>query len=82
MALIKPQFEAGRGEIGKGGIVRDEEVRQRVIAERVEQLTALGLELLGCIDSPVAGVEGNREALLAFRAGPGCPSLGRTRSQR
>ncbi len=67
LTLVKPQFEAGRGEVGKGGIVRDEAVRQRVIGERVADLQALGLEPLGCIDSPVHGMEGNREALALFR---------------
>ena len=67
VALIKPQFEAGRAQIGKGGIVRDESIRKAVIAERVVQLSALGLELIGSIDSPVAGMEGNREALAAWR---------------
>lgn len=69
VALVKPQFEAGRGQVGKGGIVRDEALRRRVIDERVAELTALGLEPDGVFDSPVAGMGGNREALAAFRLG-------------
>jgi 23S rRNA (cytidine1920-2'-O)/16S rRNA (cytidine1409-2'-O)-methyltransferase len=65
--LIKPQFEVGRGAVGKGGIVRDEGLRTGVIAERAAELAALGLELLGTYDSPVAGSEGNREAFAYLR---------------
>ena len=73
VTLVKPQFEAGRAAIGKGGIVRDEAVRRQVIDERVAQLAALGLELRGLMDSPVAGAEGNVEALALFAlpAAPG-----------
>ena len=66
VTLVKPQFEAGRAAVGKGGIVRDEAVRRQVIDERVAQLAALGLELRGLMDSPVAGAEGNVEALALF----------------
>ncbi len=66
IALIKPQFEVGKGLVGKGGIVRDEALRRRVIDERAAELAALGLELVGVIDSPVAGAEGNVEALAYF----------------
>lgn len=67
LPLVKPQFEAGRGQVGKGGVVRDEELRRRVVAETVRALTALGLELRGELDSPVTGVEGNRETFALFR---------------
>lgn len=71
LPMIKPQFEAGRGAVGKGGILRDEEVRRRVIRECVEGLAALGLEPLGVCDSAVAGSGGNREAFALFRrSGP------------
>lgn len=66
ITLVKPQFEAPRGSVGKGGILRDEELRTEVIAQRVEQLTALGLVCNGVIDSPVAGAGGNCEALASF----------------
>jgi 23S rRNA (cytidine1920-2'-O)/16S rRNA (cytidine1409-2'-O)-methyltransferase len=67
VALIKPQFEAPRGSVGKGGILRDEALRHEVIAERGRDLVALGLELIEVMDSPVAGVGGNREALAHLR---------------
>ena len=53
--------------MGKGGILRDEAVRERVVRECAEGLAALGLELLGLFDSPVAGTGGNREAFALFR---------------
>jgi 23S rRNA (cytidine1920-2'-O)/16S rRNA (cytidine1409-2'-O)-methyltransferase len=67
LPLIKPQFEAGRGRVGKGGILRDEMVRQAVIAERLRDFVDLGLEVVGHFDSPVHGAEGNREALALLR---------------
>jgi 23S rRNA (cytidine1920-2'-O)/16S rRNA (cytidine1409-2'-O)-methyltransferase len=67
VALIKPQFEAPRGSVGKGGILRDEELRRAVVSERARDLAALGLELRGTIDSPVTGAGGNREALAHLR---------------
>ena len=66
LPLIKPQFEAGRGRVGKGGILRDEGLRCRVVAKTVRALTALGLEPRGQLDSPVAGVGGNRETFALF----------------
>jgi 23S rRNA (cytidine1920-2'-O)/16S rRNA (cytidine1409-2'-O)-methyltransferase len=65
--LVKPQFEAGRGEVGKGGIVRDEAVRQRAIGQCLDGLVAAGFALVGRMDSPVPGAEGNREALALLR---------------
>jgi 23S rRNA (cytidine1920-2'-O)/16S rRNA (cytidine1409-2'-O)-methyltransferase len=67
VALIKPQFEAPRGSVGKGGVLRDEELRRAVIGERAAFLQSLGLDLRGTIDSPVAGAGGNREALAYLR---------------
>jgi 23S rRNA (cytidine1920-2'-O)/16S rRNA (cytidine1409-2'-O)-methyltransferase len=67
LTLIKPQFEVGKGAVGKGGIVRDPALRKRVIAERAAELAALGLELAGTFDSPVAGAEGNVEAFALLR---------------
>lgn len=66
LPLVKPQFEAGRGRVGKGGILRDEGLRSRVVAETVRALTDLGLELRGQVDSPVAGAGGNRETFAMF----------------
>ena len=62
LVLIKPQFEVGREGVGKGGIVRDEALRRETIETRASELAALGLELRGTFDSPVAGAEGNVEA--------------------
>jgi 23S rRNA (cytidine1920-2'-O)/16S rRNA (cytidine1409-2'-O)-methyltransferase len=67
LPMIKPQFEAGRGAVGKGGILRDEDVRRRVIDECAAGIAALGLTPLGVFDSPVAGTGGNREAFALFR---------------
>ena len=55
------------GAVGKGGILRDEEVRRRVIDECAAGIAALGLIALGVFDSPVAGTGGNREAFALFR---------------
>ena len=67
VALVKPQFEAGRGEVGKGGIVRDEDVQRRVVEDVTAAARALGLARLGVVESPITGMEGNREFLLHLR---------------
>ena len=67
VALVKPQFEARREEVGKGGIIRDEEVHRRVVEEVIAAADALGLASAGLIDSPITGMEGNREFLLRLR---------------
>jgi 23S rRNA (cytidine1920-2'-O)/16S rRNA (cytidine1409-2'-O)-methyltransferase len=67
VVLVKPQFEAGRAEVGKGGIVRSVDVRRRVVREVEDFGTSLGLELAGSIASPIRGARGNEEFLLAFR---------------
>jgi 23S rRNA (cytidine1920-2'-O)/16S rRNA (cytidine1409-2'-O)-methyltransferase len=64
IALIKPQFEAGRQHVKKGGIIRDEHVAGEVIDDMVTFFTSLGLEVCGTIPSPVKGVKGNQEYLL------------------
>lgn len=66
VTLIKPQFEVGRDEVGKGGIVRDEAARGRVVGEITDFAAGLGFGLLGVIDSPIAGADGNREFLAVF----------------
>ena len=71
VALVKPQFEVGKGEVGKGGIVRDEAQRQRALDEVTTAALALGLERVGAIESPIAGAEGNREFLLGLRTSRG-----------
>jgi 23S rRNA (cytidine1920-2'-O)/16S rRNA (cytidine1409-2'-O)-methyltransferase len=63
--LVKPQFEAGRKEVGKGGVVRDPEIHQRVVAEISAEIDRLGLRVIGSILSPIEGPAGNKEFLLA-----------------
>ena len=64
VALIKPQFEAGRDEVGKGGVVRDRAVHERVCAEAADWVRSQGWEALGITPSPITGPEGNVEFLL------------------
>jgi 23S rRNA (cytidine1920-2'-O)/16S rRNA (cytidine1409-2'-O)-methyltransferase len=70
IALVKPQFEAGRREVGAGGIVRDPLVHRRVVEEIVAAALTVGLERIGLEPSPIEGAEGNREFLLCFARGP------------
>ncbi len=64
VALIKPQFEVGKHEVGKGGIVRDEEKRQAAVDGVVECAKELGFDVKGVIESPIKGAEGNVEFLM------------------
>lgn len=67
VALVKPQFEVGKGAVGKGGIVRDPKLHDEVL-QRMEALAAeLGADLLGICDSPITGADGNREFLMGLR---------------
>ena len=65
VALVKPQFEVGRDEVGKGGIVRDPALHARVCTEVRDWLEADGWEVLGITESPIRGTEGNAEFLIA-----------------
>ena len=65
VALVKPQFEAERSEIGKGGVVRDAAVHERVCAAAADWLTGRGWSVEGLTTSPITGPEGNVEFLLA-----------------
>jgi 23S rRNA (cytidine1920-2'-O)/16S rRNA (cytidine1409-2'-O)-methyltransferase len=65
--LVKPQFEAGRGHIGKGGIVRDPEAHQLAIDRVADCVRELGWQVVETIPSPITGMEGNREFLLYAR---------------
>ena len=65
--LVKPQFEAGRENIGKGGIVRDPEAHQLAIDRVAECVRSLGWQVVETIPSPITGAEGNREFLLLAR---------------
>jgi 23S rRNA (cytidine1920-2'-O)/16S rRNA (cytidine1409-2'-O)-methyltransferase len=67
LALIKPQFEAGREEVGKGGVVRDREVHARVCREVSDWVELRGWTVEGVVESPITGPEGNVEFLIAAR---------------
>ena len=69
MALIKPQFEAGRKQVGKGGIVKDPAVHRQVLADLLGWATANGLAPAGLMPSPIKGAEGNVE-FLVWLGGP------------
>ena len=64
VALIKPQFEAGRGEVGKGGVVRDSAVHQRVCDDVSAWLESVGWRVAGLTESPITGPKGNVEFLV------------------
>lgn len=67
VALIKPQFEVGRGEVGKGGVVRDPALHARVCDEVRGWLESLDWEIQGIVESPITGPEGNVEFLISAR---------------
>ena len=67
--LVKPQFEAGRGHVGKGGIVRDPEAHQLAVDKVADCVRGLGWGVVETIDSPITGTEGNKEFLLYARRG-------------
>lgn len=66
VALVKPQFEVGKGQVGRGGIVRDDTQREAVTEKVIACAAHLGLQLKGVLDSPVIGRKGNREILVGF----------------
>jgi 23S rRNA (cytidine1920-2'-O)/16S rRNA (cytidine1409-2'-O)-methyltransferase len=63
VALVKPQFEVGRGNVGKGGVVRDDEARAEALRHVVTSLAAQGFRSQGEMDSPIQGAKGNHEYL-------------------
>jgi len=67
VALVKPQFEAGRGEVGKGGVVRDPAIHRRVCDEAAAWVGSRGWDVLGIETSPITGPEGNVEFLLGAK---------------
>jgi 23S rRNA (cytidine1920-2'-O)/16S rRNA (cytidine1409-2'-O)-methyltransferase len=77
VALIKPQFEAGREQVGKGGVVRDASVHRQVLEDITHWGTDQGLSAFGLIPSPIRGPAGNVEFLIGWRpTAPGedvCP---------
>ena len=68
VVLVKPQFEAGPADVGKGGVVRDPEVRRRVLDRVAGQVPEWGGRVLGVAESPLRGPKGNRELLLSLAA--------------
>lgn len=64
LALIKPQFEIGKGKVGKGGVVKDDQARQVVISELVDFFTRLNLECGQVVPSPILGPKGNQEYII------------------
>lgn len=64
LALIKPQFEVGKGKVGKGGVVRDQSLHDEVLAEITRFATSLGLTSRGITESPILGPKGNKEFLI------------------
>jgi 23S rRNA (cytidine1920-2'-O)/16S rRNA (cytidine1409-2'-O)-methyltransferase len=75
LVLVKPQFEAGRDEVGKGGVIRDPEVHRRVLREVAESALAWPAETVGVVDSGLPGPKGNREFFLhlVHREDPSLP---------
>lgn len=67
LALVKPQFEVGREGVGRGGIVRDEELRRSVVNSLQEFAGGIGLDVKGIFESPVPGQKGNREYFMYMR---------------
>jgi 23S rRNA (cytidine1920-2'-O)/16S rRNA (cytidine1409-2'-O)-methyltransferase len=67
VALVKPQFEAARGEVGKGGVIKDPAVQQRVVEEVIAAASAVGLTHLATVESPITGTSGNREFFIHLR---------------
>jgi 23S rRNA (cytidine1920-2'-O)/16S rRNA (cytidine1409-2'-O)-methyltransferase len=74
VALVKPQFEAGRDEVGKGGLVTDSTIHEAVIARVTGEAGAAGLARVAMTPSPIAGASGNREFFLHLRAGAPAPA--------
>ena len=70
VALVKPQFEAGRAEVGKRGLITDPAVHERVVAEVTAAADGVGLTRVAVTPSPIAGAEGNTEFLLHLRHAP------------
>ncbi len=67
IALIKPQFEAGKGEVGKGGVIRDEETHNRITRDIRDFCIREGFNPVGIIQSPILGPKGNREFLIYIK---------------
>ena len=71
IALIKPQFEVGKGEVGRGGIVTDPTKHRRVLMAIASEAASLAMKPIALIESPILGAEGNREFLIHLKIGAG-----------
>jgi 23S rRNA (cytidine1920-2'-O)/16S rRNA (cytidine1409-2'-O)-methyltransferase len=67
LALIKPQFEVGKGKVGKGGVVRDKKLHDEVIKDLSDFFIKTGFSLKSVIPSPILGPKGNREFIIALK---------------
>ena len=67
VVLVKPQFEVGKGQVGKGGIVRDERLREQVRDRFLDYARGLGLDVIGVMDSTLLGKKGNKEMLVGLK---------------
>ena len=67
VSLIKPQFEVGKGEVGKGGVVREPALHRKVIDRIVQYSREIGLNVLGMVESPLLGPKGNKEFFIHLR---------------
>lgn len=67
VTLIKPQFEAEKGEVPKGGVIKDEKLVARIVSEVIEKIEAKNFTLLGLTESPILGTTGNKEFLAYFK---------------
>ena len=67
VALIKPQFEVGKGKVGKGGVVRNDEDRKTVVENLIHFCNEIGFSVLGTIESPIQGAKGNREFFIHLK---------------
>jgi 23S rRNA (cytidine1920-2'-O)/16S rRNA (cytidine1409-2'-O)-methyltransferase len=73
IALIKPQFEVGKGKVGKGGVVRSHEEHMRVIDEISRAAVGFGYHVCGTIESPLLGPKGNKEFFVYLKHAQGSP---------
>ncbi len=67
MVLIKPQFEAEKGQVGRGGIVRDDKIRELIVQRVIAGIKEAGFEFIGLTESPILGADGNKEYLGYFK---------------
>ena len=80
--LVKPQFEAGREHVGKGGVVRDPAAHELAVAKVAGCVGSLGWQVVETIPSPITGAEGNREFLLHAKRTPGAPEIAQIDTRR